>query len=66
MWLTNLNRITLSNIMLEGNQKFNGQNFNAWKQPMLAIFEYRCLDRLVLGKEMQSQTNVICSDVVAL
>jgi hypothetical protein len=25
---------------------------------MLAIFEYRCLAKLVLGKEMQSKTNV--------
>jgi hypothetical protein len=43
--------------MLEGSQKINGQNFNIWKQQMLAIFEYRCLDKLILGKEIQSETN---------
>lgn len=48
----------LSHLMLDGNKKFNGQNFSLWKQKMLAIFEYRCLDILVLGKEAWSQTDV--------
>ena len=41
----------LSNIMLEGNQKFSGKNYNTWKQRMLAIFQYRCLANIVLGKD---------------
>ena len=41
----------LSNIMLEGNHKFSGKNYNTWKQRMLAIFEYRCLADIVLGKD---------------
>jgi hypothetical protein len=49
---------SLSHIMLDKNKKFNGQNFKSWKQKMLAIFEYRCLDKLVLGKEIWSETNV--------
>ena len=40
---------TLTNIMLEGNQKFFGKNYNTWKQCMLAIFAYRCLSDVVLG-----------------
>jgi hypothetical protein len=40
---------TLTNIMLEGNQKFSGKNYNTWKQHMLAIFVYRCLSDVVLG-----------------
>jgi hypothetical protein len=40
---------TLTNIMLEGNQKFSGKNYNTWKQRMLAIFAYRCLSDVVLG-----------------
>jgi hypothetical protein len=47
-----------THIMLDRKQKFNGQNFKSWKQKMLAIFEYRCLDKLVLGKEVWSQTDV--------
>jgi hypothetical protein len=43
--------------MLERSQKINGRNFNIRKQQMLAIFEYRCLDKLILGKEIQSETN---------
>jgi hypothetical protein len=39
----------LTNIMLEGNQKFSGKNYNTWKQRMLAIFAYRCLSDVVLG-----------------
>jgi len=42
---------SLTNIMLEGNQKFSGKNYNMWKQHMLAIFEYKCLSSIVLGKE---------------
>ena len=42
---------SLTNIMLEGNQKFSGKNYNTWKQRMLTIFEYRCLASIVLGKE---------------
>jgi hypothetical protein len=48
----------LAHIMLNKNEKFNGQNFKSWKQKMLAIFEYRCLDKLVLGKETQTDTDV--------
>ena len=40
---------TLTNIMLEGNQKFSRKNYNTWKQRMLAIFTYRCLSDVVLG-----------------
>jgi hypothetical protein len=40
---------TLTNIMLEGNQKFSGKNYNTWKQRMLAIFVYWCLSDVVLG-----------------
>ena len=42
----------VTNLMLEGNQRFNGSNYNIWKQRMLTIFEYRRLDQLVLGKEL--------------
>ena len=35
--------------MLEGNLRFNGHNYNHWKQRMLTIFDYRHLDELVLG-----------------
>lgn len=42
--------------MLEHSQKFNGLNYNTWKQRMLSIFEYRCLDQLVLGKESRPTT----------
>lgn len=44
---------TLSNVMLESSQRFNGKNYNTWKQRMLTIFEYRCLDALVLGTEVR-------------
>jgi hypothetical protein len=40
---------TLTNITLEGNQKFSGKNYNTWKQRMLAIFAYRCLSDVVMG-----------------
>jgi hypothetical protein len=40
---------TLTNIMLEGNQKFSGKNSNTWKQHMLAIFAYQCLLDVVMG-----------------
>jgi hypothetical protein len=40
---------TLTNIMLEGNQKFSEKNHNTWKQHTLAIFAYRCLSDVVLG-----------------
>eukprot|EP00253_Pinus_taeda_P011625 PITA_11625 len=43
---------SLTNLMLEGNQRFNGTNYNISKQRMLTIFEYRHLDQLVLGKEL--------------
>ena len=43
--------VSLTNIMLEGNQKFLGNNYNTRKQYMLTIFEYRCLESIVLGKE---------------
>ena len=36
--------------MLEGNQRFNGNNYNIWKQRMLTIFEYKRLAQLVLAK----------------
>ena len=36
--------------MLEGNQKFSGKIYNTWKQQMLAIFTYRCLSDVVLGR----------------
>ena len=42
---------TLSNIMLEGNQKFSRKNYNTWKQRILAIFENGCLADIVLGKD---------------
>ena len=47
---------TLTNLMLEGNQRFNGSNYNIWKQRMLTIFEYRRLDQLILGKELRPGT----------
>ena len=50
-WLGEDNMVTLSNIMLEGNQKFSGKNYNTWKQRMLAIFKYRCLVNIILGKD---------------
>eukprot|EP00253_Pinus_taeda_P009126 PITA_09126 len=43
---------SLTNLMLEGTQCFNGTNYNIWKQRMLTIFEYRRLDQLVLNKEL--------------
>ena len=43
---------SLTNLMLEGSQRFNGTNYNIWKQRMLTIFEYRRLDQLVLNKEL--------------
>jgi len=46
---------SLSHIMLDGKKKFTGQNFKSWKQKILAICEYRCLDKLVLGKDINSQ-----------
>jgi hypothetical protein len=49
---------SLSHIMLDGNERFNDQNFKSWKQKMLSIFEYRCLERLVMGKKVQSKINV--------
>ena len=50
----------LSNIMLEGNQKFSRKNYNTWKQRMLAIFEYRCLADIVLGKD--TSPTIACKD----
>jgi hypothetical protein len=50
--------VSLAHIMLNGNKKFNGQNFKSEKLKMLAIFQYKCLDKLVLGKEMQSKIDV--------
>jgi len=47
---------SLTNLMLEGNQRFNGNNYNIWKQRMLTIFEYRLLDQLVLGTELHPGT----------
>jgi hypothetical protein len=44
---------TLTNIMLEGNQKFSGKNYNTWKQRMLAIFAYRCLSNVVPGTSLR-------------
>lgn len=35
--------------MLEHNQKFNSRNYNTWKQRMMTIFEYRCLEKIALG-----------------
>jgi hypothetical protein len=48
----------LVHIILKGNEKFNGQNFNSWKQKMLTIFKYRCLDELVLQKEIRNDIDV--------
>jgi hypothetical protein len=45
---------TLTNIMLEGNQKFSGKNYNTWKQCMLAIFVYWCLSDVVLDTSPRS------------
>lgn len=39
---------SLPNIMLEGSQCFSGKKYNTWKQFMLMIFEYRCLDKIIL------------------
>ena len=47
---------SLTNLMLEGNQRFNGNNYNIWKQRMLTIFEYRRLDQCILGKETRPGT----------
>eukprot|EP00253_Pinus_taeda_P007025 PITA_07025 len=47
---------SLTNLMLEGSQRFNGTNYNIWKQRMLTIFEYRRLDQLVLKKELRPGT----------
>lgn len=41
---------SLTNILLKGGQKFNGRNYNTWKQRILTIFEYRVIDQLVLGR----------------
>ena len=40
---------SLTNILLKGNSKFNGRNYSIWKQRILAIFEYRNTDQIVLG-----------------
>jgi len=48
--------VSLTNLMLEGSQRFNGTNYNIWKQRMLTIFEYRRLDQLVLKKELRPGT----------
>ncbi len=40
---------SLTNILLEHNSKFNGRNYGTWKQRIIAIFEYRNTDQLVLG-----------------
>ena len=40
---------SLTNILLEHNSKFNGHNYGTWKQCIIAIFEYRNTDQLVLG-----------------
>lgn len=40
---------SLTNIMLEGNLKFNGRNYSTWKQQILAIFEYQNTNQIVLG-----------------
>eukprot|EP00253_Pinus_taeda_P002078 PITA_02078 len=47
---------SLTNLMLEGSQRFNGTNYNIWRQRMLTIFEYRRLDQLVLNKELRPGT----------
>eukprot|EP00253_Pinus_taeda_P004299 PITA_04299 len=47
---------SLTNLMLEGSQRFNGTNYNIWKQRMLTVFEYRRLDQLVLNKELRPGT----------
>ena len=49
---------SLAHIMLNGNENFNGWNFKSWKHKMLAIFEYKCLDKHVLGKEVWSEIDV--------
>jgi len=49
-YLKSFKMASIAQIMLAGNEKFHGQNLKSWKQKMLAIFEYRCLDKLVLGK----------------
>lgn len=47
---------SLTNIMLESSQKFNSCNYNTWKQRMLTIFEYQCLDAVVLGTSQHPTT----------
>ena len=41
--------ISLTNILLESNSKFNGWNYGSWKQRIIAILESRNIDRIVLG-----------------
>jgi len=50
--------VNLPHILLDTNKNFNGQKFKSWKQKRLSIFEYRCLDKLVLRKEIWNETNV--------
>lgn len=40
---------SLTNILLKGNQKFNGRNYSIWKQWTLTIFEYCGSNAVVLG-----------------
>lgn len=42
--------VSLTNIMLEGSEKFNDHSYNTWKQQMMTIFEHRYLDQIVLDK----------------
>jgi hypothetical protein len=44
--------------MLNGIENFNGRNFKSWKLKMLAIYEYRGLEKIVLGEEVQGKTDV--------
>jgi hypothetical protein len=53
-----LKMASLTHIMLDEKEKFNGQNYKSWKQYMFAIFEYKCLDKLILGKQVRSKTDV--------
>lgn len=48
--------------MLEVDQRFNNKKFTIWKQKMLVIFEYRCLHKIVFGKEVWSTVDLEALD----
>ena len=46
---------SLTNILLEVNQKFKSHNYGTWKQWMLTILEYRDNDKVLMGHSDEAQ-----------